>query len=183
MNAGVIKLRIKSYIARIVLDAIYKLMSNPQHAMQEHNFLTVAESPRSLNACDQLYLPRIIRDFPDFDNELAKTYIKDYLRLKFDSKNNLIIHRVGLAKYLPTKLSKTIVYQAAISWHEHGSTVQKRFDLNYTYLMADNTGTVAANCPNCAGPLGLGEAECPYCGSRVASALGQSWKVSSITES
>ena len=39
--------------------------------------------PRSLSACDSLVIPQILRDFPDFDPNLVKTYARDYLNKKF----------------------------------------------------------------------------------------------------
>ncbi len=145
--------------------------------------LETEEGPRSLNACDRLYLPQILKDFPDFDRELAKTCIKNHLLQIYAGKSGLTVHGIAIARYLPTRLSKTIVFQAAVSWKEHGKPLQKRLDLNYTYLPADAAGTVAANCPNCAGALGYGETECPYCGSRISSPMGESWRITDISES
>ncbi len=145
--------------------------------------LEVEEGPRSLNACDRLYLPQILKDFPDFDRDLAKTYIKEHLLKTYSEKAGFAVHSIAIARYLPSRLTKTIVFQAAVCWKEQGKLLQRRLDVNYTYLLPDGTGTVAANCPNCAGALGFGDTQCPYCGCYVTSALGESWKVTNITES
>lgn len=145
--------------------------------------LEVEESPRSLNACDSLLMPQILRDFPDFDGTLAKTYVREYLRDRFGKNEDFTVHNIAIARYLPSGAQKTIVYQAAVSWLEQGRRSQKRFDLHYTFLLDQSRTSVAANCPNCGGALGYGEQECPYCGSRVANALGSTWEFTECMES
>lgn len=141
------------------------------------------DTPRSLSGCGSLLLPQILRDFPDFDPNLAKTYARDYLRETFRQKEGFTVHNVVIARYLPSAAQKTIVLQAAVSWLENGKRLQKRFDLDYTYLLSGSGATVAANCPNCGGALGYGVTECPYCGSRITNVLGNSWKFTEIRES
>ena len=143
--------------------------------------LELEESPRSLNGCDSLLIPKILQDFPDFDITLAKTYVRNYLKDRLSKHRDLTIHNVVIAKYLPSGAQKTIVFQAALCWTESGKKVQKRYELNYTYLLDGDT-EVAANCPNCGGALGYGVNECPYCGSRVANALGNSWTFTEMKE-
>lgn len=139
-------------------------------------------SPRSLNGCDRLLLPKILKDFPDFDIHTAKSYAKDYLREKLGSREGFTIYNVVISQYLPTGAQKTIVFQAAISYRENSSLLQKRYDLRYCYQLAGSDETVAANCPNCGGALGYGVTVCPYCDSRVTSPLGNSWNFTEIEE-
>lgn len=145
--------------------------------------LELQETPRSLNACDSLLLPQILRDFPDYDPTLAKTYVRRYLTEQFGSKEGFTIHAIATARYLPSAVQKTIVFQASVSWLESGKRSQKRFDLHYTYLLESADASVAANCPNCGAALGYGITECPYCSSRVANVLGNTWKFTQITQS
>lgn len=142
--------------------------------------LEIEESPRSLNGCDSLLLPQIRKDFPDFDPELAKTYVRNYLKENLSAHSGLTIHNVVIAKYLRSGAQKCIVFQAALCWPEGGRKIQKRYALNYTYLLQD--GTTAANCPNCGGALGYGERECPYCGSCVANSLANNWTFTDMKE-
>ena len=143
--------------------------------------LQIEESHRSLNGCDSLLMPKILKDFPDFDITLAKTYVRDYLKGQLGRHSNLTIHNVVIAKYFPSAAHKTIVFQAALCWTESGKKVQKRYELNYTYLL-ESDSEVAANCPNCGGALGYGVNECPYCGSRVANALCNQWTFTEVKE-
>ena len=140
-------------------------------------------SPRSLNGCDTLLLPQILRDFPDFDVSLAKTYVRDYLKEKLGSKKGFTIYNVVIAQYRPSSVQKTIIFQAAVSWLKDGRKQQKRFDLHYTYLLGSNQDSIATNCPNCGGALGYGDIECPYCGSRVVNILGNTWEFTEMRES
>jgi len=144
---------------------------------------TEAESrPRSLNGCDSLLLPQILREIPDFDTALAKTYARNHLREKLGHHPGFTIHNVVMAQYLPSAAQKTIVYQAAVCWTEDGKCLQKRYELNYTYLMNQEVTSVAANCPNCGAALGYGETQCHYCDSRIANVMGNTWKFTELRE-
>lgn len=140
------------------------------------------QGPRSLNGCDSLLIPQILRDFPDFDHFLAKTYAQNYLRQLLKDKDSLVIHNTVISRYLPSAAQKTIVFQSAVSWLEKGIRQQKRFELNYTYLLPQTDTTVAANCPNCGGALGYGITVCPYCDSRVSNVLGNTWQFTQWNE-
>ena len=139
-------------------------------------------APRSLNGCDALLLPQIRRDFPDFDPELAKTYVRDTLRERFGGLNSFTIYNVVISQYLRSPAQKTVVFQAAASHQENKQKVQKRYELHYTYLLPDVTGSVASNCPNCGGALSHGVTVCPYCDSRVANPLGNNWEFTEVRE-
>lgn len=140
-------------------------------------------TPRSLNGCDSLVIPQILKDFPDFDVNLMKTYARKYLKEKLGSKPGFQIHNVVIARYLPTGLSKTIILQAALSWKENNRTSQKRYDLHYTYQVKTGSDTIAANCPNCGATLSYGVINCPYCESRVANVMGNTWEFTHLQES
>lgn len=147
------------------------------------NMDTVAEeTPRYLNGCDSLLLPKILKDFPDFDANHAKNLIRKYLKEKLGNKNSFTVHNVVIARYQATGAQKCIVFQAALSYREGNHVLQKRYDIHYSYILSGSGSTIAANCPNCGGPLGYGQRECPYCGSRVANPLGNVWEVTQLTE-
>ena len=139
-------------------------------------------TPRSLNGCDALLLPQIRQDFPDFDPDLAKTYARNFLRERYGRFASFTIHNVVISKYLRSPAQKTVVFQSAVAYKKNDRLLQKRYELNYTYLLPDVTGSVAANCPNCGGALGMGVTVCSYCGSRVANPLGNNWEFTEIRE-
>lgn len=141
------------------------------------------DHPRSLSGCDQLIIPQILEDFPDFDVTMAKSYARDYLKKELADKASLTIYNVVLSRYLRSRAQKTIVFQAAVSYHSGGEKLQKRFDLHYTYLLSGRESTVAANCPNCGGTLGYGDTVCPYCNSTVVNVMGNTWEFTALKES
>ena len=143
----------------------------------------VIMSPKSVSGMDSLLLPRILEDFPDYDVNGAKNAVRDYLRRQLGNHSQLQIHKVVIARYLPTGMQKTVVFQAAVGWKEQGQTVQKRYDLHHCYSPDTATAAVAANCPNCGANLGYGVTACPYCGSRVVNVMGNTWKFAKIQES
>lgn len=143
---------------------------------------TTMDTPRSLNGCDSILLPQILRDFPDLDIDLAKTYARDHLRKHEQGKSGFKIHNVVIAKYLRSAVQKCIVFQAAACYRENSRTIQKRYDLYYTYILPQSGDAVAANCPNCDGVLGFGDTTCPFCGSRVANVLGNTWEFTEVRE-
>ncbi len=147
---------------------------------------TEAETtPRSLSGCDSILLPQILRDFPDFDINLAKSYGRDALRQHLSDKGGLRIHNIVLFRYLRSLSQKTIVMQAAAEYLENGRKVQKRYDLSYSYVLQGQGGApeTAASCPHCGGAIGFGQTECPYCGSRLAVAMLGAWEFTQIQES
>lgn len=138
--------------------------------------MEVDESPRALNGCDSLLLPKILADFPDFDISLAKTYARDYIRECLQDHKSLVIHRIVISQYLTSSTQRTIVFQTAVAFTESGKKKQKRYDLHYCHLLSGDGDTIAANCPNCGGALGYGITVCPYCQSRIVNVLGNTWK-------
>ena len=172
-----------SYIRRKIRDFSQKTFQDPDILNALSGFdMADPTTPRSLSGCDSLMLPQILRDFPDYDAALAKTYVRDYLKEEFCDRDELTIHNVVISRYLPSAAQKTIVFQAAVSWTEDQRIQQKRFDICYAYLLGQEYSTIAANCPNCGGAIGYGISVCPYCDSRVANVLGNTWYFTEITE-
>ncbi len=160
-----------------------RVFGNPDLLQALESVDSVADqSPRSLNGCDNLLMPKILKDFPDFDVSLAKNYVRDTLREKYGNLPDFTVYNIVIARYLPSSVQKTIVFQAAASYRENGELRQKRYDLHYTYLLTGSNETVAANCPNCGAALGYGVTVCPYCGSRIANVLSNTWKFTQILE-
>ena len=140
------------------------------------------QNPRSLNGCDALLLPQILKDFPDFDAIQMKAFAKAALEKRYGSLPGFTVHNIVIARYLPSGIRKTIVLQAAASYEEIGRKQQKRYTLHYEYKLETADISIAANCPNCGGALGYGVTVCPYCDSRVANVMGNTWAFTEITE-
>lgn len=142
------------------------------------------ERPKSLSGADAIYLPQILKDFPDFNPTLAETYVKERLEQELGGKAELLIHNIVISGYQRAQVEKTIIYQAALQYWEGGRLLQKRYVLHYACLLAGEGGrTVAANCPNCGAPVpSLQQTVCEYCGSRLANVLKTIWKFTEVFE-
>lgn len=146
---------------------------------------TEQEKPKSLNGMDMLYLPRIQKDFPDFNPTMADNYAKEALKEHIGNKDGFHVHNVVIAGYEKTSVEYYIIMQAAVEWKEQGKKVQKRYVLQYSYLVKAQAGeeVVAANCPNCGGAIeSLSWEICPYCDCRLVNVLKNSWKFTQIRE-
>lgn len=148
-----------------------------------HEISVDEEKPKSLSGMDIIYLPQILKDFPDFNPTLVETYVKEQLRSTCAQKQDFRIHNIVIHSYERTQAEKTIVYQAALEYREAGRLQQKRFCLRYAYLLPQNGKTAAANCPNCGAPLPeFSQRICEYCGSRLVNIMGNTWRFTEVFE-
>jgi hypothetical protein len=170
------KLKSSSPALRIVSEFVKGLHSG------ELDF-EVPEEPKSLNRCDSLLIPQILKDFPDFDVDQARSLFKDFIRQRYSGKQAFTIHAIGISRYLRTGIQKTIVMQASVSYTEAGKRRHVRAEADYMYAVDTRDETIAANCPNCGGAIGYGVVVCPYCDSRVANVMGNTWTFKNLTES
>ena len=108
--------------------------------------------PRSLSGRDSQLIPKILKDFPDFNVTSAKSAVKEKLKEELAGVTDLKIHNVVINGYTGTPAEKTIIFQAALQYSENGKTVQKRYVLHYSFII-ENGKVAAANCPNCGAPI------------------------------
>jgi hypothetical protein len=141
------------------------------------------EGPRSVNGCDSLLLPQILKDFPDFDPDQAKNLFRTFLRDQYRGKSGFTIYNVVFSKYHRSSLQKVIVMQAACSYSSGGKKKQIRCEADYCYHVETADETIATNCPNCGGALGYGITVCPFCDSRVVNIMGNTWRFQNLRES
>lgn len=141
------------------------------------------EKPKSLSGMDTVYLPQILKDFPDFNPTLAETYVKEQLRSACAGKPDFRIHNIVIHSYERTQAENAIIYQAALEYRESGKLQQKRYCLRYAYLLPQDGKTAAANCPNCGAPLSeFRQRVCEYCGSRLVNIMGNTWRFTEVFE-
>ena len=140
--------------------------------------------PRSISGGDSIYLPLILRDFPDFNLDRAKDLVREELKGQFGSRPDFRIHRVALSDYHKTPNERVIVFQASLQYREEGTLLQKKYSVQYAWLMKETGGAeLAVNCPNCGAPItDIRRSVCPYCGSQVFNITGNSWKFISLAE-
>ncbi len=140
--------------------------------------------PRSLSGMDAVYLPQIMEDFPTFNPALAKSAVKEKLKQVLSGKRELSIHNVVIANYIRETFEKTVCYQASLQYKEGGRLLQKRYRLNYTYMLPTGEGaTISANCPNCGGVItSPSQTVCEYCDSLLINVMGSSWDFTEVSE-
>ena len=156
------------------------LMRAAQDAAQDESL----DGPKSLSGGDSIFMPRILRDFPDFNLERAKSLARAELTGKLSGKPELKIHKIILHDYQRAANEKTILFQSALQYKEDGHVRQKRYCLHYAYLLPEKAGTTAAgSCPHCGAPFtSTTQTNCPYCCSLVANVLSNTWKFTDCYE-
>ena len=142
------------------------------------------QTPKSLSRMDNLLIPQIQEDFPDFNVDLAKSYAKAELKKYLNNPIDFRVHEVVINDYNDYNNEKTIIMQASAEMKDKdGKKVQKRYSLNYTYLLVGEGVNDGANCPNCGAPLQkVGGQICEYCDSRVAEVLSNTWEFTDVAE-
>lgn len=165
-------------LIRILLRIVSQLFYGKGGSLTALSSLS-EEGPRSLSACDSLLLPKIRKDFPDFDEQAIKDAAVQALTDKWGTKPGFQVYNVVISGYHANSVRKTVVLQAALSWREAGQTKQMRSELHATYRLTESSDTTAINCPNCGGALTYGETECSFCGTRVVGAMSN-WNFSKI---
>lgn len=138
--------------------------------------------PKSLSGGDSIYLPRILEDFPTFDNTTTVSLIKEHLRKTL--RQDLHFHGVSISDYRRSSLEKAIIYQTAFQYREGGTLRQKRYCVHYSFRLRRDQGQIlTAKCPNCGAtipdPL---QVKCEYCDSRLVNVLGNSWEITDTYE-
>ncbi len=150
------------------------------------NEVEAQQTPKSLAGMDSVFLPRILKDFPEFNVDVAKNDVRAELRNYLRDKQSVKIHNVVIRDYKKHKFESVIVMQASAEYIEGSRKHQKRYNFNYVYALlgAEDETNIAAVCPSCGGPISdTSLANCEYCGARLVKLIEQSWKVKEIVES
>lgn len=140
------------------------------------------DAPRSLNACDSIYLPQLREEFPGFDPGRAKALAEEYLTAWLEKQQyvDIGIHRTVISDYRRHGEDRALVFQTAAAYRERAEahTVQGRFETVYSYRTKEREGEAvrALTCPQCGGALPERGAErCGFCGSLLAHAPNAAW--------
>ncbi len=170
------------------------------------------ETPKSLNAMDNLLLPQVLRDFPEYSLEVIESRVKRDARLYYESAakgrcllnegvafslrdsvkfpddvaGGVIVHRIALAAYDRQGRDKVITYQASVQYDgKDGRHCQRRLVLKYiAAYYADPTDNIEViKCPNCGAPVPtVGEKTCAYCGASLVTHAGAGWVLIKLIE-
>ena len=168
--------------------------------------------PKSVSGATSIYLPMVVKDFPDFHNEEAiaavKTLLCEYLAIRYEGAQDFMksqvsegllstvdkgkghevkdetVHKVAMSKYVKTKEYATITYQAAVGYKLDGEPVEERYAVEYTLKLIENGYTAQTLiCPRCGGSFdSTKDTRCPYCGGAIVRDTWFSWLFTAISE-
>ena len=139
------------------------------------------EKPKSLPNMENMILPQVLKDFPDFDLAMAKNQVRDHLMETYGKMGQFLIHNIVLAEYRHQSCKNILVFYAAVCWRKE-RLIQKRLSVSMEYQVVKGKRNPAINCPNCGATLGFGDLTCKYCGTRINDRRDQEWAFASIQE-
>lgn len=142
------------------------------------------QKPKSLSGADSIFLPRILKDFPEFNLSNVKRTVSEYIKNQLSDRGRVTVHSIVIKNYISAGISREIVFQAAVEIEKQGHKEQRRYCVVYNFSPeSKGDGTLAANCPNCGAPLSSTAGEvCAYCGSRISNVLSNKWKIVDMYE-
>lgn len=175
---GFIKKKIRS-ASRSLLGGLK--MSDLKYAIQSAREAEITPEPRTVFGATSIYLPQIIKDFPDFHESDAVTAVKklifEYLSIRYEGKERFAesntepgleslvdvksadgkvtgakVHAVAISKYVKTKEYATITYQASVGYSVDGKREEERYAVEYTLKLRENDiEQKTLICPQCGG--------------------------------
>jgi hypothetical protein len=147
-------------------------------------------TPKSVSGGDSIFLPQIMRDYPQFNINLAKSVVENGIREQFGAEHfaDLKVHRTAVSHYGKHYGSSTIKFQTAFQYTSddgrHGRRIsQQKAETEYTFRVRDKDGATnaALRCGYCGAPVPrLGDKSCGYCGNEVILDLEQAWEITDI---
>lgn len=186
---------------------IVKVVSTVAEAAED-----IDPTPKSVGGATNMYLKKIISDFPGFHNQDAesaiRTFVEEYLNIKYGKQEKFInskvnenllfnINKVPGQKFSNLKFNgmsiynydksqdyATITYRCSFGYNLGSVRQEVRYDIDYTLqLFENNIAQKAMKCSNCGGALSIGDnAECPYCGTKLIMDTIMSWYITEISQ-
>ncbi len=170
----------------------------------------IAATPRSLSGMDSVYLPKIMRDFPEFSWDEWRTKIEEAVLSRIRDRNGRVYQTV-ISRYTKDGGVCRIVAETSASYYPEKDEAPENLrgvgqihvirdgkkeqsllkrqavfetDLIYVQNAEKIQGkAIGLNCPNCGAPLTrLGDKHCPYCGTSVVPVNLKVWRIGDIRE-
>ena len=168
-------------------------------------------TPKSLSAMTNLYLPQILRDFPEFNWEEQQAAVEAKVQLFLETQNvetagAIRIHRTVISRYQKYGGTASILCETAAEYwpqtengHVRGGMYRKQetqkmtqahkkqtvcaAELLYVYDPGLSGAAASVICPNCGAPVEkLGAKQCRYCGSVLHVSGIMAWTVQNVRE-
>lgn len=139
------------------------------------------EKAKRLPKIENMILPQVLRDFPDFDLAMAKNEVKDQLEKRYGSRPGFLVHDIALTEYRTRTMKHSFLFQAAVCWKEQ-RLLQKKLEIAMEFQVVNDKRNPAVICPNCGATLGFQDLQCKYCGTRINDRRDQEWSFASVRE-
>lgn len=181
-------------------------------AREENPTLQPKPQKKIISGATQMYIPRILNDFPDFHNPHAESDIKSVLREYIYSIHNgktslncegidttvfdriipkddgnvtdIIFHQIEIHNYQKSNNYATIFYQIAFGYLLNGIQKEVLYEVHYTLQVQGYDATEMMKCTNCGAPIETNSmvTRCKYCDAQIGKDTISSWIVSDIRE-
>lgn len=169
------------------------------------------DQPKSLSGMTSIYLPQILRDFPEFNWEEQQAAVEAKVQLFLEAQNvetagAIRIHRTVNSRYQKYGGTASILCETAAEYwpqaengHVCGGVYRKQeprkmtqahkkqtvcvSKLLYVYDPGLSGAAASVICPNCGAPVEkLGAKQCRYCGSALHVSGIMAWTVQNVRE-
>ena len=162
------------------------------------------DQPKSLSGMTSIYLPQILRDFPEFNWEEQQAAVEAKVKLFLEAQNvetagAVRIHRTVISRYQKYGGTASILCETAENGHVCGGVYRKQepqkmtqvhkkqtvcaAELLYVYDPGLSGAAASVICPNCGAPVEkLGVKQCRYCGSVLHVSGIMAWTVQNVRE-
>lgn len=211
MNGLYTALGIVGGIAVLVMIIVYKIkrsswhqaLSDIKREIDNGNIQTAEEAastPRSVGGMDSIYLPKILRDFPEFLWNEWRNRIRDAVKVKVDElgSDGKVYKTVinGYKKkagtiFIDTKTSASYIPDREPVFDKKGDIVEQlrrqsvfKTELLYVQDALKAEGdSFAMECPRCGAPVTiLGQKKCSYCNGDLEPVNIRVWNIGPIIE-
>ncbi|MBO4338825.1 MAG: hypothetical protein J5877_02750 [Clostridia bacterium] len=153
------------------------------------DFVSEPEHPRLISNMNRIYLPQIMKDFPDFDWDEIKAMLENEISDKYAEKEDFEIEETVVSRYEKVGQKRLISCESSAFYSENSEKKYICIQSVLSYLnskkLDENGNEVPRSlvCQNCGATLtrtAVGEVVCEYCGAVV---VGEKvWTVTSIKE-
>lgn len=169
-------------VAAFAIGSALKKSKNEIPSLSQSTQNTREPTPKNIGGATKIYLPMILRDFPDFHSPNAESDIKavmrDYIYCVHTGQNTLDSHAVNenvLSRIIPkqngtvTDISfhqleiqnyqksvnyATIYYRTSFGYRLNGVLIETKYEIQYTLQLRDlSTSVSTLRCKNCNAPI------------------------------
>lgn len=194
-------------VAAYLINRIARIARSAENLISEIDLAQAAAetTPRSLTSIENLLLPQVLKDFPEYNVAVAaervaadarlyyesaaagevlfeegiSTALRESMTLPDDVAGGIVVHKVALCGYDKRQRDRMLTYQAAVKYDdERGKPHQVRLTLKYIAAYTEDLANEidVIKCPNCGAPVpAVGDKVCRYCGTALRVNAGLGW--------